>query len=180
MRLHAATTRKYLLFISLSLICLHNPNSASYSNAQWKVFSHASILSFLFFYFYFFRNEPVWSDRWDAVDGSEVDASSCSAEPGWHHCCILCHYFGFIWISFIDSCAVKSSNCSRRAYMRLYVTCFVSRWVWEQRGWVSLTPHRYRTSTSLQASFLGPVQDLVLVLVPLVWISQEHRMLCMR
>lgn len=39
-----------------------------------------------------------------------------------------------------------------------------SRWVWEHQGWVSLMQHSYRTSTSLQASSLGLVQDAVLEL----------------
>lgn len=39
-----------------------------------------------------------------------------------------------------------------------------SRWVWEQQGWVNLMQRSYRTSTSLQASSPGLVQDAVLEL----------------
>lgn len=178
MRLHAATTRKYLLFISLSLICLHNPNSASYSNAQWKVFWHASILSWFFFF--------LGMNQFGQMGGMQSMGQRSTPPLAPLNQVGITVAFSIIPLGsyeyhLLTDLLWKSSKCSRRGYMRRYMTCcFISRWVWEQRGWVSLTPHRYRTSTSLQASFLGPVQDLVQVLVPLVWISQEHRMLCMR
>lgn len=56
----------------------------------------------------------------------------------------------------------KTSRGMFRCSLKTF-SCLISRWVWEQQGWVSPMPHSYRTSTSLQASSPGPVQDAVLV-----------------
>lgn len=59
----------------------------------------------------------------------------------------------------VDICIFK------KALLAEMILCLISRWVWEQQGWVSLMQRSYRTSTSLQASSPGPVQDVVLVLL---------------